>query len=113
MHAVARLPSVSLALFMAFSPAQAVEPQAPEKLITAEEAVLIAIRSRLTNVKVPRRPTQLEKGAAIDRAGLAKFYASLGEQADGNLDTGRPLWVTETGLTDQARAAIQEIRNAA
>ncbi len=114
MHAMVRLSALSVAIFATLSPAQAIEPQAPEKLITAEEAVLIAIRARLSKVKVPARPTQLQKGAAIDRAGLAKFYAALGEQADeGSSETGRPLWVSRTGLTDQARAALREIGNAA
>ncbi|MFY0611337.1 MAG: L,D-transpeptidase family protein, partial [Hyphomicrobiaceae bacterium] len=113
MHAVLRLSAVSLAFSMMFVPAQAVEPQAPEKLISAEEAVLIAIRSRLTNIKVPRKPTQTEKGAAIDRSGLAKFYATLGEKADADGEAGRPLWVNRTGLTDQARAALREVNNSA
>ena len=113
MHAAARLSALSVVIFAAFAPAQAIEPQAPEKLITAEEAVLISIRSRLTNFMVPAKPTQLQKGAAIDRAGLAKFYATLGEQADEGNETGRPLWVGRTGLTDQARAALREIGNAA
>lgn len=113
MHAVLRLSAVSLVFSMMFVPAQAVEPQAPEKLISAEEAVLIAIRSRLTNIKVPRKPTQTEKGAAIDRSGLAKFYATLGEKADADGEAGRPLWVNRTGLTDQARAALREVNNSA
>ena len=114
MHAIVRLSALSVAIFAVLSPVQAIEPQAPERLITAEEAVLIAIRSRLTKAKVPARPTQMQKGAAIDRAGLAKFYATLGEQADeGSSETGRPLWVSRTGLTDQARAALREIGNAA
>ncbi|MGI9478206.1 MAG: L,D-transpeptidase family protein [Hyphomicrobiaceae bacterium] len=111
MHAVLRLSAVSVAILTMLAPVQAVEPQAPDRLITAEEAVLIAIRSRLTNVRVSRKPTQTEKGAAIDRAGLAKFYATLGEQGDVGGETGRPLWVTRTGLTDQAQAALREINN--
>lgn len=113
MHAVIRLSAVSIAMLTMLAQAGAVEPQAPEKLITAEEAVLIAIRSRLTNAKVAKRPTQTEKGAAIDRAGLAKFYATLGEQADQGAEAGRPLWVNGTGLTEQARAALREVNNSA
>ena len=113
MHAVARLLALMAMLLAASAPVQAIEPQAPEQLITAEEAVLIAIRSRLTNVKQPARPTQFEKGAAIDRSGLAKYYATLSEQADQGLEKGRPLWVSQTGLTVQARAALREIGNAA
>lgn len=91
--------------------ASAIEPQAPEKLITAEEAVLIAIRSRLTSEELPRKPTQHQKGQAIDRAGLAGFYATLGE--NGDEARRRPLWVTQAGLTQRARDAIEEIANAA
>lgn len=112
MHAAARLSALSVMILSTFSPVQAIEPQAPETLISAEEAVLISIRARLTNVKVPAKPTQFEKGDAIDRAGLAKFYATLGEQADDAGATG-PLWVSRTGLSDQARAALREIGNAA
>ncbi len=113
MHPVARISALMAAVLAATTPALSIEPQAPEQLITAEEAVLIAIRSRLTNVKLPARPTQFEKGAAIDRAGLAKFYATLSEQSDAGQARKGPLWVSRTGLTEQARAALREIGNAA
>lgn len=102
--------SCGFVLCAAMIPAVAVEPQAPERLITAEEAVLIAIRSQLHQTKLPRRPTQFEKGDAIDRNGLAKFYAALGEEVDAG--KRRPLWITKTGLTARAQAVIGEIRNA-
>ncbi len=97
--------------------AVAIEPQAPERLITANEAILITIRQRLAGIKQSRRPTQTEKAEAIDRTGLAKFYRSLGERRTGadaaTSQSEGPLWVTEDGLTEQARRAIDEIANAA
>jgi L,D-transpeptidase YcbB len=111
MRVAVRVSALLVATCAVAGPVFAVEPQAPEKLITANEAVLIAIRSRLNQWQLPSRPTQNQKGEAIDRAGLSKFYATLGDNADEN--RRRPLWVTETGLSQQAREAIQEIANAA
>ena len=114
MHVAIRFLSVgffsALVVAAGVMPTRAVEPQAPDELISAKEAVLIAIRSRLQNVKLGSRPTQFEKGDAIDRAGLTNFYASLGETADG--PRREPLWVTDAGLTDKAKAVIREIGNA-
>ena len=112
MHAVARASALAAIILATTAPAYAIEPQAPDQLITAEEAVLIAIRSRLTNAKLPTRPTQFEKGNAIDRAGLAKYYAALSERSDDGQSRKGPLWVSRTGLTEQARAALREIGNA-
>jgi murein L,D-transpeptidase YcbB/YkuD len=118
MHVAARFLALSVAFTAVFAeagfaPAEAVEPQAPAQLITAEEAVLISISSRLNKINTPSKPTQFEKGDAIDRAGLAKFYATLGDQRAGaEGDLRRPLWVTALGLNEQARAAIVEIGNA-
>ena len=93
------------------APVAAVEPEAPDRLITAEEAALITIRTRLRNAKPEGiRLTQFEKGDAIDRAGLAKFYATLSEHIPG---TPKPLWIDKEGLTDRARAAALEISKAA
>lgn len=115
MNAVARFlslgASIGLAIATGVSSASAVEPQAPDQLITAQEAVLISIRSQLQQVKLPSRPTQTEKGDAIDRSGLAGFYAALGDEVDSA--KRQPLWVAESGLTDRAKAAIREIQNAA
>ena len=92
------------------APASAVEPEAPDRLITAEEAALITIRTRLRDAQPEGRSlTQLEKGDAIDRAGLAKFYATLSEHIPG---TPKPLWIDQEGLTDRARAAAVEISKA-
>lgn len=111
MRVAAWLPALTILLGAAGLPAYAVEPQAPEKLITAQEAVLVTIRSRLNKTELPSKPTQFEKGDALDRAGLQKFYATLGDGSQPG-EAGRPLWVTETGLTEQARGAIREIGNA-
>lgn len=114
MRAVVRFSVLSATVLLALAPAQAIEPQAPEKLISADEAVLISIRSQITSTKLPARPTQTQKGATIDRNGLAKFYAALGEQSDAaGQETGRPLWVTKSGLNEKARAAFREISKSA
>jgi murein L,D-transpeptidase YcbB/YkuD len=111
MRVAVRVSALLLATYAVAGQALAVEPQAPEKLITAQEAVLIAIRSRLNQWQAPSRPTQDEKGEAIDRAGLSRVYATLGDNSDEN--KRQPLWATATGLNQQARDAIQEIANAA
>jgi murein L,D-transpeptidase YcbB/YkuD len=104
-----RIASLVLALSLA-APAAAVEPDAPERLISAEEAVLISIRSRLAELEPKRRElTQFEKGDAIDREGLADFYAKLSNHVPG---ATRPLWVTAEGLTERARSAAVEISKA-
>jgi murein L,D-transpeptidase YcbB/YkuD len=104
-----RIASLVLALSLA-APAAAVEPDAPERLISAEEAVLISIRSRLAELEPKRRElTQFEKGDAIDREGLADFYAKLSDHAPG---ATRSLWVTAEGLTERARSAAVEISKA-
>lgn len=108
-----RFLALSAALLLALAPANAIEPQAPDRLITADEAVLISIRSQLTSTKLPTKPTQTQKGDAIDRAGLAKFYAQLSEQVDGGEEASRPLWVSKDGLNKRAIAALREIAKAA
>lgn len=104
-----RIASLGLVLCLS-APASAVEPDAPERLITAEEAVLITIRNRLRE-DMPRggRLTQLEKGDATDREGLARFYATLSDHIPGG---PRPLWVSDEGLTERARDAAVEISKA-
>ena len=102
---------LSLCLFLGFTaPAAAVEPDAPERLITAEEAVLVSIRSRLSELEPKgRNLTQFQKGEAVDREGLADFYATLPDQIPG---AAGPLWVDADGLTEQARRAAVEISKA-
>ncbi|MEW5962192.1 MAG: L,D-transpeptidase family protein [Pseudomonadota bacterium] len=89
--------AVAVAIVLA-SPARAVEPDAPERLIDAEEAVVIAVKR------------SLETGAAkladedkADRAVLATFYAEHGNA---------PLWIAKSGLSLRAAAVVAEIRRA-
>ena len=104
-----RIASIGLVLCLA-APVAAVEPDAPERLISAEEAVLISIRSRLSKLEPKRRDlTQFEKGDALDRERLADFYATLADHVPGAVG---PLWVTADGLTERAREAAVEISKA-
>ena len=101
-----RIASLALVLFLAV-PAAAVEPDAPERLISAEEAVLISLRSRLKELKPNgRNLTQFAMGDAVDRADLVSFYATLSNHIPG---AAGPLWVTPDGLTERARRAAVEI----
>ena len=85
-------------------PAFAIEQDAPERLISAEEALIIKLRMRLDRLKSTKKPyTQREKGEAIDRAGLRNFYASHGHT---------PLWANANGLNERAQAALKEIADA-
>lgn len=90
-------PLIALALAAA-SPARAVEPDAPERLIGVEQAVVSAVKR------------SLETGAAkladedkADRAALAAFYTEHASE---------PLWVAKTGLTLRAAAVVAEIKRA-
>ena len=83
--------------------AYAIEPQAPEQLITAEEAAVISLRQRVAEVRAPSKPTQTEKGEMQDRAGLLDHYGST----DGGL-----IWVDDNGLNAKARAVIEEMTKA-
>lgn len=111
--------------FVAMTPAAAVEPEAPETLISANEAMQISLHKRLVRVPMPARPTQHQKGEAIDRQGLARFYEANAASArtasspnaglqtvnlDASTSGSALLWVSKDGLTPQARAAIEEIK---
>jgi len=53
MRVALRVSALLVTMCAVSGPTFAVEPQAPEKLITANEAVLIAIRSRLNQERLP------------------------------------------------------------
>lgn len=90
-------PVVALTLVLAV-PALAVEPDAPDRLIGAEEGVTILVRQALTGE---------DRGLAAqdkdDRAALAQFYVD---------NAGHLLWVGKTGLTLRSAALITEIKRA-
>jgi L,D-transpeptidase YcbB len=76
----------------------ALEPDPPAALISPEEAMSITIRQRLSEIPKKLPPMEL-----AERQGLANYYAR---------DNARPVWVDKNGVSEQARRAISEIRNA-
>lgn len=82
---------------VAANSALAVEPDAPEKLITQEEAIVLGVQLRIRSL-----PKSNEHGADADRAALADYYAKHVRSA---------LWVNSNGLTDRAKELIKEISN--
>ena len=87
----------ALTLFCAIVPtAYAIEPDAPVKLIDAEQSIGLSLRHQLDRSK--RRLSDREK----------EEYAALGSFYD-NRDNA-PYWTTENGLTKAATDMIAEIR---
>lgn len=78
------------------SPALAVEPDAPETLISRLDAVGFEVQKRLAE---PFH--EASEYAKDERGALVEFYAEHG-----------PVWVDETGLTAKAKAVMAEIRRA-
>lgn len=80
------------------APAYAVEPEAPEALISRTEAIRIAVQTRLSEkFSATSEQKKDEKGALVE-------YYAVPEQ--------KLLWVDETGLTDRGKAVIAEINKA-
>lgn len=86
------------AAFGLASPAHALEPDPPQKLLSMSEGVAIGVRDRLSTAQ-----RNLSDGDKSDRDALAQFYIARANQ---------PIWVTETGLSAKAKAVIDEIRRA-
>ncbi len=84
---------------MAASPTRAVEPDPPAQLISAEEAVGIAVRQKLDVTDRDARAGDKE-----DREALSQFYVSR---------NNAPMWVGATGITPRGRALAEEIARAA
>ena len=80
------------------SPVAALEPDPPKQLISMSEGLAIGVRDRLA---APQNG--LSEGDKSDRDALAQFYI-----ARSNL----PLWVSDTGLNEKAKAIIDEIHRA-
>lgn len=80
-------------------PAFAVEPDAPEKLITRADAVRILVQNRLGQPF--RNESDFEKA---DHGALVEYYADAGHKT---------LWVDENGLRPNARLVIDELSKAA
>ncbi len=82
----------------------AIEPDAPERLFSPEEAILIALRQRLEK-STPGSAEETSPTASLsDRSALRAYYAAN--------STG-PIWITrDKELTPRARTVIAEIRKA-
>jgi L,D-transpeptidase YcbB len=80
------------------TPAFSAEPDQPETLITASEAIRIAVQNRLSEkFSATTDKKKTEQGA------LVEFY-SVPDQ--------KPLWVDQNGLTERGKAVIAEIKDA-
>ncbi len=80
------------------APAQAIEPDAPSRLIGVDDVIGIELQNRLS--KGRRSASKIEK---TERGALTQFYASRG-----NL----PVWVGRKGLSKRATTVMNEIRKA-
>lgn len=92
---------VAIALFASLAstlPVLALEPDPPQQLLTMGEGIAIGVRDRLA---APQKG--LSDGDKSDRDALAQFYIARSNQ---------PLWVSEAGLNDKAKAIIDEIARA-
>lgn len=91
----------AIALFASLttvSPVAALEPDPPQQLLTMREGLAIGVRDRLA---APQKG--MGEGDKSDRDALAQFYIARSNQ---------PLWVSEAGLNDKAKAIIDELRRA-
>ena len=89
---------IALFVFAASSSTRAIEPEAPSRLLSEQEARLIGLRVRLDKmlVRAPKKERQ-------DYQALANFYAS---------DKGRLLWISERQVSNQARTLLREFDQA-
>jgi murein L,D-transpeptidase YcbB/YkuD len=91
--------ALTLALLAPFSaPVLAAEPEQPETLITAGDAIRMAVQNRLSE-----KFTATSEKKKIEQGALVEFY-SVPDQ--------KPLWVDQNGLTERGKAVIAEIKNA-
>ncbi len=81
--------------------AVAVEPGAPEQLITRLDAVGVEVQKRLTASFRANSETEFEK---TEHGALVEYYADHDHS---------PIWVNAGGLTDRARALKRELARAA
>ena len=91
--------TATCAILSLCGPANAVEPDPPQSLLTLEEGVAFNVRERL------RAPAKnLSDGDRSDREALAEYYVTR---------ANKPIWIEGDGLTAKAKAVIEEIRRAA
>ena len=92
---------IAFALFLAApltAPALAVEPDAPQALITRTEAIRLAVQNRLSEKFTTTTDTKKSEQGA-----LVEYYA---------VPDQRLLWVDENGLTDRGKSVMAEIEKA-
>ena len=92
---------VALALLLAASAsrsARAVEPDAPQALITRAEAIRIAVQASLSE-----KFTTTTNSKKAEQGALVEYYAVADQPT---------LWVDEHGLTERGKAVIAEIEQA-
>ncbi len=77
----------------------AVEPEAPEKLISRIDAIAIKIHNKLAERFKKRRTTKKK-----DQGTLVQFYAER---------DNKPVWISEKGINNKALLLMNEIKNAA
>jgi murein L,D-transpeptidase YcbB/YkuD len=99
MPLVSRMSLAGLALVAATtSVAFAIEPDAPNGLITPQEAMIVAAR-----LEIDQLPATKDKGEKADREGLAAYYAA---------GQATPIWIEDGKLNARAQSASAEIRKA-
>jgi L,D-transpeptidase YcbB len=96
LFAVVLLASSSLSP-LAVTPAVAVEPDIPEKLLTEADALAVIIRQKAAD------KATAATSATDDRQAISQFYAERG---------GKPAWIDGSGLNARARDVMAEIRKA-
>ena len=92
------LVGLGFAVILPFGHASAIEPDAPERLITPEEAVGIEARRLVEERSGPAANADKERLAA-----LTSFYAGR---------ESRPIWIARDKLTLKAKSTMDEIRRA-
>jgi len=91
--------ALTLALLAPFgAPVLAAEPDQPDTLITASDAIRMAVQNRLSE-----KFTATSEKKKVEQGALVEFY-SVPDQ--------KPLWVDQNGLTERGKAVIAEIKNA-
>jgi len=99
---------LAVCLLLSATPAAlAIEPDAPERLISFDDTIGIALQQRLAQHRrrfsKAGQAGQAGQAEQNDRDALAEFYRKRGNQV---------LWVSRNGLNERAVAVMSEIRKA-
>lgn len=93
-----RVHLIALTLALFGTPVLAAEPDQPETLVTASDAIRMAVQNRLSE-----KFTATSEKKKVEQGALVEFY-SVPDQ--------KQLWVDQNGLTERGKAVIAEIKNA-